>query len=78
MKLGVESVKIDDDELEIFNREHVICDCLRQENKMDAEVFNKAIQAYVKDPQKNVPRLMMYAKLLRTENKVRKVIGVWL
>lgn len=64
--------------LKIFNRERVVCDCLRQENKMDVEVFNKAIQAYVKDPMKNVPRLMEYATLLRTEKKVRKVIGVWL
>ena len=78
MKLGVEVVSIEDTELKIFNRERVICDCLRQENKMDAEIFNKAIQAYVKDPKKNVPRLMEYAKLLRTENKVRKIIGVWL
>jgi predicted transcriptional regulator of viral defense system len=78
MKLGVEIVEIEDVKLQIFNREHIICDCLRQENKMDAEIFNKAIQAYIKDSKKNVPRLMEYAKILRTENKVRKVIGVWL
>ena len=78
MALGVEMVNIEDTELKIFNRERVICDCLRQENKMDVEVFNKAIQAYIKDPKKNVPRLMEYAKILRAENKVRKIIGVWL
>ena len=78
MTLGVEMVSIEDTELKIFNRERVICDCLRQENKMDVEVFNKAIQAYIKDLKKNVPRLMEYAKILRTENKVRKMIGVWL
>ena len=78
MTLGVEMVNIENTELKIFNRERVICDCLRQENKMDVEVFNKAIQAYIKDPKKNVPRLMEYAKILRTENKVRKMIGVWL
>lgn len=78
MTLGAELVNIEDTELKIFNRERVICDCLRQENKMDVEVFNKAIQAYIKDPKKNVPRLMEYAKILRTENKVRKMIGVWL
>ena len=75
---GVDSVEIEGVNLKIFNRERVVCDCLRQENKMDVEVFNKAIQAYVKDPMKNVPRLMEYATLLRTEKKVRKVIGVWL
>jgi predicted transcriptional regulator of viral defense system len=78
LMLGVETVTIEDTELKIFNRERVICDCLRKENKMDAKVFNKAIQAYIKDPKKNVPSLMEYAKILRTENKVRKIIGVWL
>lgn len=78
MSFGVKVVDIEGTELKIFNRERVICDCLRQENKMDVEVFNKAIQAYIKDPEKNVPRLMEYAKILRTENKVRKTIGVWL
>lgn len=78
MTLGVEMVNIEDTDLKIFNRERVVCDCLRKENKMDVEVFNKAIQAYIKDPNKNVPRLMEYAKILRTENKVRKMIGVWL
>ncbi|WP_310602686.1 type IV toxin-antitoxin system AbiEi family antitoxin domain-containing protein [Anaerosporobacter sp.] len=78
MVLGVETVKIEDTELKIFNKERVICDCLRQENKMDVEIFNKSIQAYIKDPKKNVARLMEYAKKLRTENKVRKIMGVWL
>lgn len=78
MTLGVEVAKIEDTEMKIFNRERVICDCLRQENKMDVEIFNKAIQAYIKDPMKKVPRLMEYAKILRTENKVRKIIGVWI
>jgi len=78
MTLGVEMINIEDTDLKIFNRERVICDCLRQENKMDVEIFNKAIQAYIKDPKKNVPRLMEYAKILRTGNKVRKMIGVWL
>jgi predicted transcriptional regulator of viral defense system len=78
MKLGVNSVVIDNTILRIFNREHIICDCLRQENKMDAEIFRKAIQSYVKDSEKSIPRLMEYAKILHTEKKVRNVIGVWL
>lgn len=78
MNLGVEVINIESAELKIFNRERIICDCLRRENKMDAEVFNKAIQAYIKDPKKNIPRLMEYAKILRIEYKVRRMIGIWL
>lgn len=78
MNLGVEVIKIENTELKIFNRERIICDCLRRENKMDAEVFNKAIQAYIKDHKKIIPRLMEYAKILRIEYKVRRMIGIWL
>ena len=78
MKLGVDIAYIENTQLNIFNKEHIICDCLRQKNKMDAEIFNKAIQAYVNDSEKNIPRLMEYAKLLHTESKVRNLIGVWL
>lgn len=43
LELGVDVVEIEDTKLKIFNWEHVICDCLRQENKKDVEIFNKAI-----------------------------------
>ncbi|MFA7190430.1 MAG: type IV toxin-antitoxin system AbiEi family antitoxin domain-containing protein [Sphaerochaetaceae bacterium] len=78
MEMGVESVLIDSTPIKIFNREHIICDCLRHQNTMDAEIFNKAIQGYIKDSNKNIPRLMEYAKLLHTEKKVRSMIGIWL
>lgn len=78
LELGVDKVFIEETQIKIFNREHVICDCLRHENKMDVEIYNKAIQAYIKDPKKNIPRLLDYSKILRTETKLRKTIGVWL
>lgn len=78
MSIGVDVIEIENVKLRIFNRERTIIDCLRRENKMDAEVFNKAIQSYIKDPKKNVPRLIDYAKRLRIEYKVRRMIGIWL
>ena len=45
-------------------------------NKMDKEIFNKAIQGYINDPQKNVPNLIEYAKTMRVWNKVKNLIGV--
>ena len=78
LEIGVESCIIDGISMRIYDRDRVICDCLRQMNKMDAEIYNKAIQSYIKDPKKNIPHLMTYAKKLRAEKKVRTTIGVWL
>ena len=62
----------------IYDRDRTVCDVLRNMSKIDKEIFNKAIQNYVKDPQKNIPNLMEYAKALRVQKKVNDLIGVWL
>ena len=41
-------------------------------------IFNKAIQGYVKDSKKSIPNLIMCAKKLRLQKKVKDLIGVWL
>lgn len=78
LKLGVSSATMDGHAIRIYDKERTICDCLRYMNKMDREQFNKAIQGYVKDPQKNIPNLMAYAKPLRVQKKAKDLIGVWL
>lgn len=78
LELGLISGEIDGDKVRIYDKERAICELLKQSNKMDKEIFNKAIQGYVKDSQKSIPNLMQYAKDLRVEKKVRDMIGVWL
>ena len=76
--LGETTAKIDFMEVSIYDRDRTICDVLRNMNKMDKEIFNKAIQNYVQDPKKNIPNLMRYAKELRVQKRVKDLIGVWL
>jgi len=76
--LGETEGKIDFHKVRIYDRDRTICDILRNINKMDKEIFNKAIQGYVKDPKKNIPNLMEYAKVLRVQKRVKELIGVWL
>ena len=53
--LGETEGEIDFHKVRIYDRDRTICDVLRNMNKMDKEVFNKAVQGYVKDPKKNIP-----------------------
>ena len=76
--LGETTGKIDSIDVRIYDRDRTICDVLRNRNKMDREIFNKAIQGYVKDSKKNIPNLMKYAKVLRVQKRVKELIGVWL
>lgn len=78
LPLGETNGEIDSKKVCIYDRDRTICDVLRNMNKMDKEIFNKAIQGYIKDPQKNIPNLMQYAKVLRVQKRVKDIIEVWL
>lgn len=78
LNLGETDGIIEFTNVRIYDRDRTICDVLRNMSKMDKEIFNKAIQRYVNDPQKNIPNLMEYAKALRVQKKVNDLIGVWL
>ena len=64
--------------IRIYDKERTICDTLRYANKLDREVFNIAIQRFVKDKEKRILTLMEYAKILRVTKKVKNYLGVWL
>lgn len=78
LDIGVSEGKIDGVTVRIYDRERVICDCLRHVNMMDGEIFNTVIQRYIRDERKNAAVIMEYAKKLGVEKKARRVIGVWL
>ena len=78
LELGLTKGTMDGHEIRIYDKDRVICDCLRYRNKMDKEIFNKAIQNYIVDPEKSIPKLMEYAGPLRVKKIAKDLIGVWL
>lgn len=78
LTFGVMRVDFGDCTMKIFDRDRLICEVIRREKSMDREIFNKAIQGYVNDSQKNIANLTVYAKQRRMLNRVKERIGVWL
>ena len=64
--------------LSIYDRERTICDCFKYRSRLDNEIFNKALNAYVNDPQKDLKNLSGYAKKLRVHKKVTELMEVLL
>ena len=64
--------------LPIYDRERTICDCFKYRRKLDNEIFNKAVNAYVADDKKNLVNLSKYAKELKVYNKVMDLMEVLL
>lgn len=64
--------------LPVYDRERTICDCFKYRSKLDNEIFNKALNAYVNDSKKNLKNLSVYAKKLRVYKKVTELMEVLL
>ena len=64
--------------LPVYDRERTICDCFKYRSRLDPELFSKALNAYVNDPQKNLSNLSIYAKKLRVYKKVVELMEVLL
>jgi len=62
----------------VYNIEKTICDVVRNKDKMDYQVVTDALKLFAKRPDKNLTRLMEYAKLLRIESEIRTYFEVLL
>ena len=78
LKIGATSINYTGCQFQIYDKERVICDCLKYESKMDRMDFKEAIQSYIKDEDKDISALMEYARDRKVVKKVQSLIGVWL
>lgn len=78
LKLGVTEIAFGSQKMLIFEKERLICDCLKYEDKMDHDIFKEGLMSYIKDPQKDIAKLMTYARERKVVKKVQSMIGVWL
>lgn len=65
-------------ELAVYDRERTICDCFKYRTKLDSETFNKAVNAYAADENKNLANLSRYAKEMKLYAKVMNLMEVLL
>ena len=78
LTLGVTEIDYGGAKMKIFDRERLMCECLKYEDKMERELFKEGLLAYIRDPKKDVAKLMKYARERRVVKKVQTMIGVWL
>ena len=64
--------------MNIFDRERLVCECLKYEDKMEREQFREGLLSYIRDKDKDAAKLMEYARERRVAKKAQSMIGVWL
>ena len=64
--------------LPVYDRERTICDCFKYRTKLDNEMFNKAVNTYIADDNKNLSNLSKYAKEMKVYKTVMELMEVLL
>jgi len=63
-------------EVYVYDIERTICDIIRNKSSMDANIVNNALRQYARSNKSRFSILMIYAKKMGVEKKVRKTMEV--
>lgn len=62
--------------VKVYNAERCICDMLRSEGEFDLELQNRVLFYYFKSNDKDIDRLLEYAKIFNIYEKVNTIVEV--
>lgn len=62
----------------MYDRERTICDLVRSRNHFEIQDFQTALKTYVRAKEKDLNKLMEYAKMFHVEKILREYMGVLL
>lgn len=64
--------------MKVYDLEKTICDIVRFRNAIGHDVAVEALRGYLKKPDRNIQKLLEYAKVLRMEGSLRQYLEVLL
>lgn len=76
--LGIEEVKEGQNSFRIYDKEKTVCDVIYHRNKLGFEPAMEVLKRYVQQPDRNINRLITYAKRLQVEATVKQYLEVLL
>lgn len=62
--------------IKIYNAERCICDMYRNSDEFDLELQNRILDYYFNSKEKNIDRLLDYAKIFNIYEKINTIVGV--
>lgn len=64
--------------IKVYDKERTISDIIRNRNNMDISIINESIKRYIESQDRNIPRLLRYAKELDVQNIIRNYMEILL
>ena len=74
----IDITTINDLTVKCYDLERTICDIIKDKNRMDKEVYSKALKEYARRKDKDILKLLKYAKKLAIEKEVVELMEVLL
>lgn len=78
-ELGMIDIKtINGLSVKCYDVERTLCDLIKDKNRIDKEIYSKALKEYVRNKDKDILKLIRYAKKLDVEDEVIELMEVLL
>ena len=76
LNIGVSQMTIDGFSVNVYDVERCVCDAVKFRNKVGMDVCSEIINNYLERPERNISRLMDYARTLRVSAILEKYLEV--
>lgn len=76
--MGIIEIKEAENSFRIYDKEKTVCDVIYHRNKMGFEPAIEVLKRYVQQPNRDINRLIAYAKHLQVENTIKRYLEVLL
>lgn len=78
LDLGKKIKSLQGQEIDIYDIERCLCDCLKDNNTISSEYIKKAFNIYFKEMKRDTFKIMKYAKKLGIEKEMHDYLEVLL
>ena len=76
LEIGVTSMEIDGFSIKLYDVERCVCDAVKFRNKVGIDVCSEIINNYLERPDRNLSKLMDYARVLRVGTILEQYLQV--
>lgn len=76
LKIGVMKMQIDGFSIRVYDVERCVCDAVKFRNKIGMDVCSEILDNYLKRPNRNLSKLMTYARKLRVGTTLEQYLQV--
>jgi len=72
----IETMSPNNNPVKVYNAERCICDMLRSEGEFDLELQNKILDCYFNSKDKDIDKLLEYAKIFNLYEKISTIVNL--